>query len=360
MAGEKIRTGDIVDKQVTFSKLNGIINDYYNMHELKWISGATNYELRINATSDCPAGFAASGLYLGRDRGYVLAQSDGRLMQNTANTTNDISLGNGAGKLDAGSVTLGNWYGMFACDNGAGGFDLRGVTFIRVKAEAAGSPNIISCGEHFTPANSEDYVVTTDVYIGARILVISGTARGKLVTVTGNDTSGGSTRFKYTSTALGLSAGDWLMISPQGVTNYRFVASVLVDSGGGINYFNIRNGIHKVPAVQMLNINASASGLLDITQAVSPLASSCGGYFFMQQTAAALYDCTFLLGVLTTVWHKYFRHSTDGATDERYYTSFSNLIVPIMDALITSQPQIAYTASITNTTLQLIINEFIE
>jgi len=81
-------TAKINDEAVTEAKianiLKALLKDRYNTRNLEWLG---NSVLKIKATSDTPAKFLASGFYGGKDVGYILAGSNGKVMENTVDKT---------------------------------------------------------------------------------------------------------------------------------------------------------------------------------------------------------------------------------------------------------------------------------
>lgn len=130
-----------------------------------------------------------------------------------------------SGSLDAGTVQTNNWYGVFAVDAGGGVLGGKFTTFVRVNAYNS-TTNVITAGTHTDATIVRDYGWATNAYASGKVIVLTGTERGKIISLTAN----ASGTITHGGAALSLVQGDWLLLAPSGYTNFRHIGAVFADA----------------------------------------------------------------------------------------------------------------------------------
>jgi len=260
-----------VNGNLNLNQFNGsldILSSGINSKSLEYVSAT---QVKISATSGMPTRFTTSGLYGGKNMGYILAGSKNEILENTSDVTMDITT-----DIDDGNEMSYNWYGIYACDNGSGGFNLKAVTFIKINDDIS---NVIRTMRHDT-GSIIDYGMTTDAYAGGKIVIITGSNRGEIRNITANSSSGGYSTFTYDGSAMNNAGQVWAIITPKSsITNYRYIGSIYNDASSNIRQFKSNGGKYYFSKIQVISNGAQTGtfGLIDLSTVRSPIVCEVTG-----------------------------------------------------------------------------------
>lgn len=224
-------------------------NDFQNIEEavleslelkhpplLTWVDAT---QVKVDATADSPARVMMKGFPNVLHPGTLMQAglTDGKYRANTSAVSMDFDTSTTFWGTEKGS----QWYALFALAGDSDTtFTLKAMPWMRVKSQAAGTPNVLSLGNISAPATGIGYGFTTDELIGAKMYFISGASKGiaQALSANNNDNSTGGT-LSYTGTALTVSQGDWFIILPYN-TNFRWLGDILNNASSNIKEFHHR------------------------------------------------------------------------------------------------------------------------
>jgi hypothetical protein len=197
--------------------------------DLAWVD---NTAVKVTATSDCKARVMLAGFpspvhpTLLVDGGL----SDGKYRENST----DVSMDFDTSSHFWGTEKSNQWYVVYATAGSADTtFALKAMPLMRYSSQASQVITLRNNG------NSADigYGFTTDELKDGKILILTGTSRGLIRTISANNndnTTGGT--ITYSGSALTMTAGDWFVVLPN--TNFRYLGMVLNNNSGNIQQFH--------------------------------------------------------------------------------------------------------------------------
>jgi len=189
--------------------------------------------VRIEATADCPAEMAMTGLpnILNYNVQVDGGLSDSKIRSAVANVPCIL----GAGGLYGTTQTEKNsqWYLVYALAADADtDYELKAMPIMRVKSQTG---QAIKCGTTQTPASGINYAFTDDDLAGGLVYFLTGDSKGLMRDISANDVDT-DTRITYTGAALTVAVGDWFVVLPP-ATNFRMVGTFFNNSAGNIDPF---------------------------------------------------------------------------------------------------------------------------
>jgi hypothetical protein len=240
-----LRTGEILNGQICFTFFDNsanamiLLNPNFSVDaegvagfptpSIRWYNYATYI---VAAGSDVPAYVSMSGFpqVVNRGNGFIAAGSDGRVR--VIYSSVGFDLGNPA--TFWGTEKSSQWYCIFAISGDSDvGFSLKAMPWLRVASKSfGGGQGVINLRNHPNTANI-GYGFTTDEFMGAKLLVVTGAGLGSIRTIAANNnnnTTGGT--ITWSGDDITLSAGDWFIILPD--TNFRFLGDVYNNPAGNL------------------------------------------------------------------------------------------------------------------------------
>jgi hypothetical protein len=225
-------TGRQVILKGDFDKIEQAVVESFELAQSPALEYLSASQVQINATADCQARVMLTGFPSPLHRGVLVdgGLSDGRYRENATPALLDMTV---PGSL-WGTEKASQWYAVLAVA-GAGDttFMLKGMPVMRVSSQAG---QTITLRNNSNTANI-GYGFTADQLVDSKILVLTGTSRGLMRTVTANNSDNGTAgTLTYGGSALSLAQGDWFIILPQ--TNFRFLGMILNDGGSNLVPFS--------------------------------------------------------------------------------------------------------------------------
>jgi hypothetical protein len=237
---------------------------------LEFVDSAT---LKVNATADCKARVMMCGFPSPLARGHWVdgGLSDSRYRENAAATSLNLVT---AGKL-WGTEKPNQWYAVYAL---AGPndtmFSLKAMPVIRVASQAS---QVITLRNNPNGANI-GYGFTANEFAGSSLLVLSGTSRGLIRTITANNddnTTAGT--ITYGGAIVSLTQGDWGIVLP--ATNFRYLGMALNDASGNlVPFFQDSERTSYSSPRQLVSGPVNGYTLLDLALVAPPTACRLEGY----------------------------------------------------------------------------------
>lgn len=224
-------TGRQVVLKTDFSKIENALLETFELAycpDLVWVNAT---KVMILATSNCKARLMMCGFPSPLHRGLFVdgGLSDGKYRENSSDSVMDF---NTASQF-WGSEKANQWYCIYAIAGGSDTtFALKAMPVMRYSSQAS---QTITLRNNANSANI-GYGFTTNELANGVILILSGTSRGLIRTITANNndnTTGGT--ITYSGSALTLTQGDWFIVLPN--TNFRYVGMVFNDASSNIVRF---------------------------------------------------------------------------------------------------------------------------
>ncbi len=224
-------TGRQVILKGDFDKIETAVVESFDLAycpDLEYVNAA---QVRVNATVDCRARLMMCGFPSPLHRGLFVdgGLSDGKYRENAGSVSLDFT--NTATYW--GTEKPRQWYCVYAVA-GAGEitFALKAMPVMRFASQEAQAITLRN--------NAHDgnigYGFLTNELANAKLLVLSGAAKGsiRLITANNNDNETGGT-ITYSGSNLTMSPGDWFMVLPN--TNFRYLGMVYNDAAGNLASF---------------------------------------------------------------------------------------------------------------------------
>jgi hypothetical protein len=224
-------TGRQVILKTDFSYVEEAVLELVELLRLPDLEWVDNTAIKVPATSDCKARVMLAGFPSPVHPGLLVhgGLSDGKYRENSTDAAMDFD----TSSHFWGSEKSSQWYVIYAT---AGNLDttfaLKAMPLIRFSSQLS---QVITLRNN---ANGADigYGFTTDELQNGKILILTGTSRGLIRTVTANNndnTTGGTVT--YSGSVLTMTQGDYFVVLPN--TNFRYLGMVLNNGSGNIQQF---------------------------------------------------------------------------------------------------------------------------
>ncbi|MFP3866867.1 MAG: hypothetical protein ACLFUU_01725 [Desulfobacteraceae bacterium] len=221
-------TGRQVILKSDFDKIEDAVVESFDLTycpDLEWVNAT---QVRIPATADCQARVMMSGFPCPLHRGLFVDGnlSDGKYRVNSSDTVMDFD----TAAQFWGSEKANQWYCVYGiAGNNDTNFSLKAMPVMRFGSQAA---QVITL-RHNDNSSDIGYGFTTNELQNAKLLVLSGTSRGLIRTITANNNDNGTGgTITYSGSALTMSQGDWFIVLP--ATNFRGLGMILNDASSNI------------------------------------------------------------------------------------------------------------------------------
>lgn len=224
-------TGRQVVLKADFKKIEDAIVETFDLAYCPDITWVDATQVKILATSDCKARVMLCGFPSPLHRGLFVdgGLSDGKYRENSSDAVMDFD----TASQFWGSEKASQWYCVYAIAGSADTtFTLKAMPVMRYSSQAS---QVITLRNNANSANI-GYGFTTDELANGAILILSGTSKGLIRTVTANNnnnTTGGT--ITYSGSALTMTQGDWFIVLPN--TNFRYCGMILNDASSNIVRF---------------------------------------------------------------------------------------------------------------------------
>ena len=224
-------TGRQVILKGDFDKIEDAIVEGFDLTycpNLVWVDAT---QVKIPATADCKARLMMCGFPCPLHRGLFVdgELSDGKYRVNSSDAVMDFD----TAAQFWGNEKADQWYCVYAiAGNSDTTFTLKAMPVMRYSSQAA---QVITLRNN---ANSADigYGFTTDELANAKLLVLSGTSKGLIRTITANNNNNGTGgTITYSGSALTMTQGDWFIVLPN--TNFRYLGMILNNASSNIERF---------------------------------------------------------------------------------------------------------------------------
>jgi hypothetical protein len=181
--------------------------------------------LKVLASSDLPARVMLCGFpnILNPGQFLDLGLTDLTYRVNTA----DVSLDLAQASHRWGNYKDNQWYAAYALASGTA-FVLKGMPLMRFSSQAT---QVITLRNNANTANI-GYGFATDSLANYKLLVLSGTSKGLVRTITNNNNDNGTAgTITYSGSALSMSQGDWFVVCPN--EPFRWLRNFFLKLTGG-------------------------------------------------------------------------------------------------------------------------------
>jgi hypothetical protein len=198
--------------------------------DMAWVD---NTAVKVPATADCKARVMLAGFPTPTHPLLLVhgGLTDGKYRENSADTSMDFDTSSNFW----GSEKSNQWYVVYAMAADADTtFTLKGMPLMRYSSQAS---QVITLRNNANGANI-GYGFTTDELQNGKILILTGTSKGLIRTITANNnnnTTGGT--ITYSGIALTMTQGDYFVVLPHGV-NFRYLGMILNNNSGNIEKFH--------------------------------------------------------------------------------------------------------------------------
>jgi hypothetical protein len=199
-----------------------------HLPDLAWVD---NTAVKAPATADCKARVMLGGFPSPVHSGLLVhgGLSDGKYRENSA----DVSMDFDTPAHFWGTEKSNQWYVIYAKAAAVDTtFTLKAMPLMRYSSQAS---QVITLRNNANGANI-GYGLTADELQNSKILILTGTSKGLIRTISANNndsTTGGT--ITYSGTALTMTQGDWFVVLPN--TNFRYLGMVLNNNSGNIQQF---------------------------------------------------------------------------------------------------------------------------
>ncbi|MBW2135917.1 MAG: hypothetical protein JRG72_11965, partial [Deltaproteobacteria bacterium] len=195
---------------------------------LEWVDAT---QVKIPATADCPARVMLCGFPCPVHRGLFVdgGLSDGKYRANSSDVVMDFD----TAAQFWGNEKADQWYCVYAIAGDADTtFTLKAMPVMRYSSQAS---QVITLRNNANSSNI-GYGFTTNELQNAKLLVLSGTSKGRIRTITANNNDNGTDgTVTYSGSALTMTQGDWFMVLPN--TNFRYLGMILNNASSNIVRF---------------------------------------------------------------------------------------------------------------------------
>ncbi|MBW1918501.1 MAG: hypothetical protein JRI57_10855, partial [Deltaproteobacteria bacterium] len=224
-------TGRQVILKGDFDKIEDAVVEAFDLTycpNLEWVDAT---QVKIPATADCPARVMLCGFPCPVHRGLFVdgGLSDGKYRANSSDVVMDFD----TAAQFWGNEKANQWYCVYgiAGDSDAT-FTLKAMPVMRYSSQAS---QVITLRNNANSSNI-GYGFTTNELQNAKLLVLSGTSKGRIRTITANNNDNGTGgTITYSGSALTMTQGDWLIVLPN--TNFRYLGMILNDASSNIVRF---------------------------------------------------------------------------------------------------------------------------
>jgi len=224
-------TGRQVILKGDFEKIEDAVMESFELAQAPSLEYASASQVRVPATADVKARALLLGFPSPLHRGVWVDGdlSDGRYRENSSTVTLDLAQ---TGSL-WGTEKASQWYCVYAVAGSADTtFTLKAMPVMRVSSQAT---QVISLRNTANTANI-GYGLTANELVDAKVLVLTGTSRGLIRTITANNSDNGTGgTVTYGGSALTLAQGDWFVVLPN--TNFRSLGMVLNNASSDLTPF---------------------------------------------------------------------------------------------------------------------------
>jgi hypothetical protein len=224
-------TGRQVILKGDFDKIEQAMVESFELAQSPSLEYLSASQVHVDATADCTARIMLTGFPSPLHQGVLVdgGLSDGRYRENAMPVILDMAT---PGNL-WGTEKASQWYCVFAVAGGGDTtFSLKGMPVMRASSQAT---QVITLRNI---ANTQDigYGFTTDELVDSKILVLTGSSRGRMRTITANNSDDGTAgTITYGGSALTLDQGDWFVVLPQ--INFRYLGMIINDGSSNLAPF---------------------------------------------------------------------------------------------------------------------------
>ena len=224
-------TGRQVILKDDFSYIEEALLELVELLRLPDLTWVDNTAVKVAATSDCKARVMLAGFPSPVHPALLVhgGLSDGKYRENSA----DVSMDFDTSSHFWGNEKINQWYVIYATAADVDTtFALKAMPLMRYSSQGS---QVITLRNN---ANGADigYGFTTDELQNSKILILTGTSKGLIRTISANnnDNATGGT-VTYSGTALTMTQGDYFVVLPN--TNFRYFGMILNNNSGNIEQF---------------------------------------------------------------------------------------------------------------------------